>query len=169
MQWRQSTVGLSGLLSNLSVLLALNINHEHLHPAPSPVNRNRLTPPSHSAYFSTFSFPSHHIPHQHLSPSLPHSDALRRREEGGSSVHRSSHHLWNFRARPRWKGVLCPPDEECPCVVPQRKGFIWPGIWRHLEKCTGYFLGGGVGWVYGKLKAFIRLDRRRTGLSQSWC
>ncbi len=98
-----------------------------------------------------------------LSFPLPQSDALRRREEGGSSVYRSSHHLWNFRARPRWKGVLCPPDEECPCVAPQRKGFIWPGIWRHLEKCRGDFLGGGD----GKLKAFIRLDSRRTGLPKS--
>lgn len=74
--------------------------------------------------------------------------------EGGSSVYRSSHHLWNFRARPRWKGVLCPPDEECPCVVSQRKGFILPGIWRHLEKSNGDFPGGWVGG-YGKL------DRRR--------
>lgn len=63
--------------------------------------------------------------------------------EGGSSVHRSSHHLWNFRARPQWKGVLCPPDEECPRFARQRKGFIWPGIWRNLEKCYGDFLGGG--------------------------
>lgn len=111
------------------------------------------------------SVPSHHIPDQHLSLSfpLPQSDVLRRREEGGSSVYRSSHHLWNFRARPRWKGVLCPPDEECPCVAPQRKGFIWPGIWRHLEKCRGDFLGGGD----GKLKAFIRLESRRTGLPKS--
>lgn len=95
-----------------------------------------------------------------LSFPLPQSNVLRRREEGGSSVYRSSHHLWNFRARPWWKGVLCPPDEECPCVARQRKGFIWPGIWRHLEKCRGDFLGGGD----EELKAFIRLDRRGTGL-----
>ena len=74
------------------------------------------------------------------------------RERGGSSVQRSSHHLWNFRARPRWKGVLCPPEEECPCVVSQRKGFIWPGIWRHLEKCRGDFLRC---WD-GQLKAFFK-------------
>lgn len=55
---------------------------------------------------------------------------------------------------------MCPPDEECPCAAPQRKGFILPGIWRHLEKCRGDFLGGGD----GRLKAFIRPDRGRTGL-----
>lgn len=108
-----------------------------------------------------------------LSPSLsfplPQCDALCRREAGVSSVYRSSHHLWNFRARPRWKEVLCPRDEECPCVSPQRKGFIWPGIWRHLEKCwADFFRGGG-----GKLRAFISLGRRgtrpSTGGTQSVC
>lgn len=147
-----------GNLSNLKILLVQNVSYVQFYPqnsAISPVDRNRVTLPSDSAHFST-TFPISIS----LSFPLPLSDALRRREEGGSSVYRSSHHLWNFRARPRWKGVLCPPDEECPCVAPQRKGFIWPGIWRHLEKCRGDFLGGGD----GKLKAFIRLDSRRTAL-----
>lgn len=92
------------------------------------------------------SFLCHHIPDQHLSLHLTLSlTQWVWREEAGSSVHRSSHHLWNFRARPRWKGALCPPDEECPCVARQRKGFIWPGICRNLEKCREDFLGGGDG------------------------
>lgn len=108
--------------------------------AMSPFDRKWVTPPSHSAHFPQLNtFPISIS----LSFPLPQSDASHWREGGGSSVHRSSHHLWNFRARPRWKGVLCPPDEECPCVAPQRKGFIWPGIWRNLEKCRGDFLGGG--------------------------
>lgn len=88
----------------------------------------------------------HHIPDQHLSLhlTLGLTQCVGGRREG-SSVRRSSHHLWNFRARPQWKGVLCPPDEECPRFARQRKGFIWPGIWRNLEKCCGDFLGGGWG------------------------
>lgn len=82
---------------------------------------------------------------------LPQADVLHWRGEGGSSVRRSSHHLWNFRARPRWKGVLCPPDEECPRVARQRKGLIWPGIWRDLERCREIFSEVGIGtWMFSR-------------------
>lgn len=64
--------------------------------------------------------------------------------EEGSSVYSSSHHLWNFRARPRWKGALYPPDEECRGVVRQRLHLA-----RNLEESRevqGRFSLGWGGW-----------------------
>lgn len=43
------------------------------------------------------------------------------------------------------RGYCVPAEEECPRVGRQRKCFIWPGIWRHFEKCRGGFLQGEDG------------------------
>lgn len=67
--------------------------------ALSTVNRYWVSAP-HSTFFLFL--------HAAATFPLPQADVLHWRGEGGSSVRRSSHHLWNFRARPRWKGVLCP-------------------------------------------------------------
>lgn len=108
---------------------------------------------------------SNHIPDQHLLPCSLGSDVFHRWEEGGSDVCRSSHHLWNFRAGPHWKRVLCPPlKRNALALVVREKCLIWPGIWRHFEKCKGGFSGVRMGGLrpterpsWGKNNRFFQL------------
>lgn len=75
----------------------------------SLVDREWVTLPSGWVHFSLlFPQPTHSL----ISISLfssPSARCITGREDGGSSVHRSSHHLWNFRARPRLKGGIVSP------------------------------------------------------------